>query len=634
MMTDGMVEPRDHPTNQGTGDDDTRDQVRFLTCGSVDDGKSTLPGRLLYETGTVYDDQVDAARAESKAYGTQGEAVDLALLVDGLQAEREQGITIDVAYRYFSTPRRRFIAADTPGHEHYTRNMATGASNSEVAVILIDARKGVLTQTRRHSYIVSLFGLRHVILAVNKMDLVGYDAETFAAIETEYRDFARTIGLNSVHCVPVSALTGANVFAPSTEMDWYRGPTLMHLLETIEVAEDATTRPFRFPVQWVNRPHQDFRGFAGTIVSGTVSLAESLIAVPSGRQSRVRRILGPSGDLETARAGQAVSLVLEDEIDVSRGDILAPVDAPVSVTDQFAAHMIWMDDKPMLPERTYGIRFATQSAVAQVTDLTHRVDVNTLEKEAAKTLAMNEVGYCKIAVDRDFAFDSFKDNPGTGAFILIDRMSHATVGAGVIDFSLRRADNLSWHDMKIDKAVRAADNGQKPTMLWFTGLSGAGKSTIADRLEQKLHERGRRTYLLDGDNVRLGLNKDLGFTDQDRVENIRRVAEVAKLMLDAGLITLVSFISPFRAERDMARALVEDDEFFEIFVDTPLEVCEARDPKGLYKKARAGTLKNFTGIDSDYEEPENPEIRLEGGAQSVEAMVDRIIDHLERAGRI
>lgn len=634
MMTDGAVEPRDRPPNQETWGDDTKDQVRFLTCGSVDDGKSTLLGRLLYETGTVYDDQVDAARAESKAYGTQGEAVDLALLVDGLQAEREQGITIDVAYRYFSTPRRRFIAADTPGHEHYTRNMATGASNSEVAVILIDARKGVLTQTRRHSYIVSLFGLRHAILAVNKMDLVGYDAETFSAIEAEYREFARTIGLDHVHCVPVSALTGANVFAPSAEMDWYRGPTLMHLLETIEVAEDAAARPFRFPVQWVNRPHPDFRGFSGTVVSGTVSLAEALVAAPSGRKSRVRRILGPSGDLETARAGQAVSLVLEDEIDVSRGDILAPVAAPAAVTDQFAAHMIWMDDKPMLPERTYGIRFATLSAVAQITDLTHRVDVNTLEKEAAKTLAINEVGYCKIAVDRDFAFDSFKDNPGTGAFILIDRMSHATVGAGVIDFALRRADNLSWHDMKIDKAVRAADNGQKPAILWFTGLSGAGKSTIADRLEQKLHERGRRTYLLDGDNVRLGLNKDLGFTDQDRVENIRRVAEVARLMLDAGLITLVSFISPFRAEREMARALVEDDEFFEIFVDTPLEVCEARDPKGLYKKARAGTLKNFTGIDSDYEKPENPEIHLDGGTQTVEAMVDRIIGHLERTGRI
>ena len=613
---------------------ESKDQLRFLTCGSVDDGKSTLLGRLLYESKTVFEDQLSAARTESRAYGTTGDAIDLALLVDGLQAEREQGITIDVAYRYFSTDKRKFIAADTPGHEQYTRNMATGASSAELAVILVDARKGLLTQTRRHSYIVSLFGIRHVVLAVNKMDLVGFDRKIFDDIAARYRAFAAEIGLSDIHCVPLSALTGENVCSSRGAASWYSGPTLMHLLETIELDRDEAGAAFRLPVQWVNRPNADFRGFSGAIASGSIETGAPVLASPSGQLSRVARILGPSGDLQRAITGQAVTLVLDDEIDVSRGDILSAAEPGPVVADQFAAHLIWMSGDAMLPERTYSIRFATATATAQVTDLAHRIDVNSLEKTAAKTLAMNEVGYCKFALDRAIAFDAYADNRRTGAFVLIDRLTNATVGAGMIDFALRRASNIGWHAMKVGKAARAERNVQKPTILWFTGLSGAGKSTVADRLEQRLHAMGRSTYLLDGDNVRHGLNKDLGFTDRDRVENIRRVGEVAKLMLDAGLITLVSFISPFRSERAMARDLVEADEFVEIFVDTPLEICEARDPKGLYKKARAGQLKNFTGIDSDYEPPENPEIHLKSGEETVDAMVERIIERLARDGRI
>lgn len=611
-----------------------KDQLRFLTCGSVDDGKSTLLGRLLYESKSVFEDQLSAVRTESRAYGTQGEAVDLALLVDGLQAEREQGITIDVAYRYFSTDKRKFIAADTPGHEQYTRNMATGASNADLAIILVDARKGVLTQTRRHSYIAALFGIRHVVLAVNKMDLVAFDQARFDEIAVDYRAFAGEIGLADIHTIPLSALTGDNVFSAGGAMPWYSGPSLMQLLETIHIDRDDSASAFRFPVQWVNRPDPEFRGFSGTVAAGAIATGTEVLISPSDRRSRIRTILGPSGEIETAKAGQAVTLVLADEIDVSRGDMISAAGADPIVADQFAAHLLWMDSDAMLPERTYAIRFATAEATVQVTDLAHRVDVNTLDKAAAKTLAMNEVGYCKFALDRAVAFDAYADDRRTGAFVLIDRMSNATVGAGVIDFALRRASNIAWHDMKVDKALRADKNGQKPTILWFTGLSGAGKSTIADRLEQKLHAMGRRTYLLDGDNVRHGLNKDLGFTDHDRVENIRRVGEVARLMLDAGLITLVSFISPFRSERRMARDLVEDGEFYEIFVDTPLEICEARDPKGLYKKARAGTLKNFTGIDSDYEAPKNPEIRLMSGEKNVDAMVEQILDQLVRDRRI
>ncbi len=613
---------------------DKKDQLRFLTCGSVDDGKSTLLGRLLHDSKTVFEDQLSAAEAESRKFGTQGEKVDLALLVDGLQAEREQGITIDVAYRYFETPRRKFIAADTPGHEQYTRNMATGASTAELAVILVDARKGVLTQTKRHSYIVSLLGIRHVVLAVNKMDLVDYDQAAFDAIAAEYRVFTEALGITDIRSVPLSALTGENVFAAQGAMPWYDGPPLMEILETIEIDRDDLAKDFRLPVQRVNRPDSDFRGFSGTVASGSLACGETVTASLSGKTSTVARILGPSGELERATAGQAVTLVLADEIDISRGDLIAAGETRPEVADQFAAHVIWMDGEAMLPERPYVARFATATAIAQVTDLTHRVDVNTLDHLAAKTLELNEVGYCKIALDRPVPFDAYADNRETGAFVLIDKFTNATVAAGVIDFALRRASNIAWHDMKVDKVARARANEQKPCVLWFTGLSGAGKSTVADRLEQKLHASGKRTYLLDGDNVRHGLNKDLGFTDQDRVENIRRVAEVARLTVDAGLIVLVSFISPFRSERQMARALMEEDEFVEIFVDTPLEVCEQRDPKGLYKKARAGQLKNFTGIDSEYETPLNAELTLKSGEADVDALVDQVIDYLKDSGRI
>ena len=608
--------------------------LRFLTCGSVDDGKSTLLGRLLYDSKTVFEDQLSAAHQESRKFGTQGDEVDLALLVDGLQAEREQGITIDVAYRYFATEKRKFIAADTPGHEQYTRNMATGASSADLAVILVDARKGVLTQTRRHSYIVGLLGIRHVILAVNKMDLVGYDQAAFDAIVKEYMAFASEVGLREVHCVPLSALTGDNVFAATGGMPWYQGPPLIELLETIEVEREDDKKPFRMPVQWVNRPNSDFRGFSGTVASGQIRRGDRVSACPSGKQSQVTRILGPSGDLETATARQAVTLVLADEIDISRGDVIAAAGSEPAHADQFAAHVIWMHGEPMLPERPYLIRFASLTATAQITDLAHRVDVNTLEQMAAKTLELNEVGYCKLALDREIAFDPYSDNRQTGAFVLIDKLSNTTVGAGVIDFALRRASNISWHAMKVDKTARASLNEQAPCVLWFTGLSGAGKSTIADRLEQRLHALGRRTYLLDGDNVRHGLNKDLGFTDQDRVENIRRVGEVARLMVDAGLIVLVSFISPFRSERRMVRNLMNEGEFLEIFVDTPLEICETRDPKGLYKKARAGVLKNFTGIDSEYERPLLADITLQTVDHSVDTLVDQVIDKLRAEGRV
>jgi len=610
-------------------DQDRKDQLRFITCGSVDDGKSTLLGRLLHDSKTVFEDQLAATEGESAKYGTQGATVDLALLVDGLQAEREQGITIDVAYRYFETDKRKFIAADTPGHEQYTRNMATGASNADLAIILVDARKGVLTQTRRHSYIVSLFGIRQVVLAVNKLDLMGYEREVFDAIVADYLDFAKELGVTDVQCVPMSALQGDNVFAQSSNMPWYDGPTLMELLETVEVRRDSQATDFRLPVQRVSRPSSNFRGFSGLIASGSIAVGDPVVAALSGQPAKVTSILGPSGELAVAQAGQSVTLVLDREIDVSRGDVLSLAEHEPVIADQCAAHLLWMSAEAMLPERSYTIRLGAATATARVTDLVHRIDVNTLEHLAAKTLELNDVGYCKIALDRALAFDPFAEVAQTGCFVLIDSFTNATVGAGVIDFPLRRASNIAWHDMKVDKTARARANGQKPCVLWFTGFSGAGKSTIADRLEQRLHALGGRTYLLDGDNVRHGLNKDLGFTDQDRVENIRRVAEVAKLMVDAGLLTLVSFISPFRSERSMARSLMEEGEFVEIFVDTPLEICEARDPKGLYKKARAGELRNFTGIDSDYEAPEAAEIVLKSGEHDVEALVQQIIDYLE-----
>ena len=613
-------------------DQDAKDQLRFIICGSVDDGKSTLLGRLLYDSRNLFDDQFSAAESESRVYGTQGDSVDLALLLDGLQAEREQGITIDVAYRYFETPKRKFIAIDAPGHEQYTRNMATGASNADVALILVDARNGVVTQTRRHSHIIALMGIRRVILAVNKMDLVDYDKRVYSDIAREYQAAARDLGTEEISAVPVSALTGENVFSPRGNTPWYDGTTLMELLENVEARRDKLTAAFRMPVQWVNRPNPDFRGYSGTVASGRVERGMGVVASPSGRHSTVQRILGPSGDLEMAIPGQSITIVLEDEIDISRGEMIAGTDSPPEIADHFAVHLIWTDSQPMLPERSYSARFASAAGIAQITDLTHRIDVNTRNRLAAKTLELNEIGYCKITLDHAIPFDPYSANRQTGSFVLIDRFTNATVGAGVIDFALRRASNITWQEMKVDKATRARATAQKPCILWMTGLSGAGKSTIADRLEQKLQALGRFTYLLDGDNVRHGLNKDLGFTEEDRVENIRRVAEVARLMVDAGLIVIVSFISPFRSERQMARSMVEEGEFFEIHVDTPLEVCEERDPKGLYAKARKGILVNFTGIDSPYEPPERPDLRIDTTRVTANEAADDVIGFLESTG--
>nr|NIS40494.1 sulfate adenylyltransferase subunit CysN [Desulfuromonadales bacterium] len=608
---------------------ENKELLRFITCGSVDDGKSTLIGRLLYDSKLIFEDQLAAVGADSKTFGTQGDQIDLALLVDGLQAEREQGITIDVAYRYFSTDQRKFIVADTPGHEQYTRNMVTGASTAELAVILVDARKGVLTQTRRHSYIVALLGIRHVVLAVNKIDLLNYDQAAYEAITADYRSFAEQIGLGGdIRCIPLSALKGDNVFTTSDNTPWYDGPTLMEVLETVDVTQDQTTSPFRMPVQWVNRPNADFRGYSGTISSGSISPGDAVVVCPAATKSRLARIVSAEGEQERAIAGQAVTLVLEDEIDASRGDVIAKAEAPPTIADQFAAHLVWMSSEPMLPERQYLMKIGTRTLTAQVTSLRYKVNVNTLEHTAAETLELNEVAICNFALDREIAFDPYADDRETGSFILIDRFTNATVGAGMIDFPLRRASNIHWQAIDIDKASRAKLKGQRPCVLWFTGLSGAGKSTAANHIEQKLQAEGRHTYLLDGDNVRHGLNKDLGFTDADRVENIRRVAEVAKLMVDAGLIVLVSFISPFRSERRMARDLLEEGEFVEVFMDTPLEVCEERDPKGLYKRARAGEIKNFTGIDSLYETPENPEVTLKSHQHGVEDLADQVIDFL------
>jgi len=608
--------------------------LRFITCGSVDDGKSTLIGRLLYDSKMIFEDQLAALEADSKKVGTQGGDLDFALLVDGLAAEREQGITIDVAYRFFSTDKRKFIVADTPGHEQYTRNMVTGGSTADLAVILIDARKGVLTQTRRHSYLVSLLGIRKVVLAINKMDLVDYSHEIYDAIVAEYRDFARQIELLDIVPIPVSGLKGDNITAPSSHTPWYHGPTLMGYLETVEIEDRLQHQPFRLPVQWVNRPNLDFRGFAGTIVSGTVSQGEKIRVVPSGRESRVARIVTMDGDLDRAVAGQSVTLTLEDEIDVSRGDVLACTSAPPHVADQFETTIIWMADEPMLPGRPYWMKIGTKQVSATITEPKYKVNVNTLEHLAAKKLGLNEIGVCNVALDHPIAFDPYAENRDTGGFILIDRLSNATVGAGLIHFALRRSQNIHWQALDIHKGSRAALKGQKPCVLWFTGLSGAGKSTIANLVEKQLHALGRHTYLLDGDNVRHGLNRDLGFTDTDRVENIRRVAEVAKLMTDAGLIVMVSFISPFRAERRMARALFEFGEFFEVHVDTPLAVAEARDVKGLYAKARRGELKNFTGIDSPYEPPEKPEIYIDTTRKSSEESATAIVDELRKAGML
>ena len=612
---------------------DAKDLLRFITCGSVDDGKSTLIGRLLYESKMLFDDQLSAIEADSRKWGTQGEAIDFALLVDGLAAEREQGITIDVAYRFFSTERRKYIVADTPGHEQYTRNMVTGASTADVAVILIDARKGVLTQTRRHTYLVQLLGIRKLLLAVNKMDLVGYAQSTFDKIVADYQDFAGRLGLEDIAAVPVSALQGDNMIAPSPRMSWYRGPTLMGYLETVEV--DATHRergPLRFPVQWVNRPNQDFRGFAGTLAGGIVRAGERVRVLPSGRESTVARIVTAEGDRLLAVAGESVTLTLADEVDVSRGDLICATAEPAETADQFETTLVWMHDEPMLPGRSYLLKATSRTTGAVFAAPKHRVNVNTLEELAAKQLELNEIGVCNVALDRPIAFDPYTVNRETGGFIVIDRLTNETVGAGMIHFALRRASNIHRQAVSVDKAARAALKQQRPVVVWFTGLSGSGKSTIANALEKKLLALGRHSYLLDGDNVRHGLNRDLGFTAADRVENIRRIGEVARLMVDAGLIVLTAFISPYRAERQMARALFAEGEFIEVYVDTPLDVAERRDVKGLYRKARRGELKNFTGIDAPYEAPTAPELRLDTVGYTAEEAAEHVLALLRERG--
>jgi bifunctional enzyme CysN/CysC len=609
-----------------------KDLLRFITCGSVDDGKSTLIGRLLYESKMIFEDQLAALATDSKNVGTRGGDLDFALLVDGLSAEREQGITIDVAYRFFSTEKRKFIVADTPGHEQYTRNMITGASTADLAVILIDARKGVLTQTRRHSYLASLLGIHRVVLAVNKMDLVDYSQDIFDRIQRDYTEFAGRIGLTDVTCIPISAVHGHNVLEHGDVMPWYRGATLLAHLESVKIGDELASKPFRMPVQWVNRPHLDFRGFAGVVVSGGIQLGEAVRVLPSGQQSQVARILVGDKDAEEATTGQSVTLTLADEVDVSRGNVLAAASAPPQVADQFEATIVWMHDQPMLQGRSYLMKIGTTTVTATVAPLKYRINVNTLEHAAARKLELNDIGVCGIELTQPIVFERYADNRDLGGFILIDRISNATVGAGLLHFALRRSENVHWQALDVNKGARAGLNGQKPCVIWLTGLSGAGKSTIANLVEKRLHALGKHTYLLDGDNVRHGLNKDLGFTDADRVENIRRVAEVARLMVDAGLIVLVSFISPFRSERRMARDLLGKGEFIEVFVDVPLPVAEARDPKGLYKKARRGELKNFTGVDSPYEAPEHAEIRLETGAVSAENSAMVVLDYLRGAG--
>jgi bifunctional enzyme CysN/CysC len=607
---------------------ETKGLLRFITCGSVDDGKSTLIGRLLHDTKLLFDDQLAALERDSRRHGTQNGEIDFALLVDGLAAEREQGITIDVAYRFFSTERRKFIVADCPGHEQYTRNMATGASTADLAIVLVDARKGLLTQTRRHSYIVSLLGIRHVLLAVNKMDLVDFDPVVFDEIVAGYRELAEQLGIEQVMAIPLSALQGDNMILRSERTPWYAGPALLEHLETVDVGARQQGAGFRLPVQWVCRPDQNFRGFAGTIAAGSVKPGDDVVALPSGRRSKIARIVTFDGDLDVAHEGQAVTLTLADEVDISRGDVIADIAHPPQIADQFAAHVLWMSDTPLLPGRRYWLKVGARTVNATVTEIKHKVDINTQEPLAAKHLDLNEVGYCNLFLDQDIPFESYRDDRTLGAFILIDRQSNATVAAGTIEFALRRAGNIHWQHLDVNRNARAAIKHQKARCLWFTGLSGSGKSTIANLVEKRLHALGHHTYILDGDNVRHGLNKDLGFTAEDRVENIRRVAEVAKLMTDAGLIVLVSFISPFRAERRMARDLFPAGEFLEVFVDTPIELCEQRDVKGLYRKARAGELKHFTGIDSPYEAPETPEFHLHTESEPAEVLAQRIVERL------
>jgi bifunctional enzyme CysN/CysC len=602
-----------------------KDQLRFITCGSVDDGKSTLIGRLLYDTQRLTIDQLAALERDSERHGTQGAALDFALLVDGLEAEREQGITIDVAYRFFATDARMFIVADCPGHEQYTRNMATGASTADLAVVLIDARKGVLTQSRRHSYIVSLLGVRQVILAVNKMDLVGFDEAVFANIVSEYRALAARFGIEQVVPIPLSALNGDNVLNASSNTPWYSGPSLLSALENAPLPAPAADIGLRLPVQWVNRPHQDFRGFCGTVVAGSVQAGDVVRVVRTGVNAKVASVLDGRSEVASAGVGEAITLTLDAEIDISRGDVIAAASQPTQASDQLAVHVLWMSEAPLLAGRPYLLRCGTATVAAQVTDIKHRVDVDSQELLAAKRLMLNEVGVCNLSLATELSFEPYARCRALGGFILIDRFSGDTVGAGTIDFALRRASNIHWQATEVNKTTRAQLKGQRPRCLWFTGLSGAGKSTIAARVEAKLTASGHHTYLLDGDNVRHGLNRDLGFTDADRVENIRRIAEVAKLMVDAGLIVLVSFISPFRSERDMARALFGQDEFIEIHVDTPLAVAEQRDVKGLYAKARAGQIKNFTGIDSAYEAPLAAELTLNTTEMGVDELAEAVI---------
>jgi bifunctional enzyme CysN/CysC len=610
----------------------TKDLLRFITCGSVDDGKSTLIGRMLYDAKALLDDQLTALDADSRRFGTQGDALDFALLVDGLSAEREQGITIDVAYRFFATEKRKFIVADTPGHEQYTRNMVTGASTADLAVILIDARKGVLTQTRRHSYLVSLIGIKRVVLAVNKLDLVGYSREVFDLIDRDYREFAEKLGFDEIVSIPLSALRGDNMSAPSAATPWYGGPSLIDYLERVDVAPSSASPSLRMPVQWVNRPNQEFRGFSGRILGGRVKPGDAVRVLPSGRTSSVARIVTFDGDRDEAVEGESVTLTLADEIDASRGDVIASAGDPPAVADQFEASIVWMSEDAMLPGRPYLVKLGATTLGASLGQPKYVVDVNTLEHLAARTLHLNEIGVCNLTLDRAVAFDAYADNRDMGSFIVVDRFTNATVGAGMLHFALRRSQNIHWQATEVDKDARARQNGHRPCVLWMTGLSGSGKSTIANVVERELHALGVRTYLLDGDNVRHGLNKDLGFTAADRVENIRRTGEVARLMVDAGLIVITAFISPFRSERQLARSMVGDGEFIEIFVDTPLGVVERRDPKGLYRKARRGELKNFTGIDSPYEVPENAEIHIRTEESTPEEAAARIVDVLRERG--
>jgi bifunctional enzyme CysN/CysC len=611
--------------NQQTG----KSLLRFLTCGSVDDGKSTLIGRLLYDSQLVLDDQLASLKKESRNRSVGEEGIDFSLLVDGLTAEREQGITIDVAYRFFSTDKRKFIVADTPGHEQYTRNMATGASNADLALVLIDARKGVLTQTRRHSFILSLIGVKHVVLVVNKIDLVGYDQAVFDKIVAEYRAFAEPLGFKTLEAIPVSALLGDNMLAASAHTPWYAGSALVPYLETIDVSEDRSGQRFRFPVQWVNRPNLDFRGFSGTVASGAITVGDEVLIASSRKPAVISRIVTMDGDLRSAAAGQAVTLVLDREVDLSRGDVLARPGETPEFSNQFQSRLIWMSDEPAFPGRSYLLKIGSQLVPATITDLKFRTNVNTLEQTAATKIDLNEVATVTIATDKPIAFDAYRANALTGGFILIDRLSNATLAAGTIEFGLRRAQNLTYQAFDVNRDVRARMKGQTPQIVWFTGLSGSGKSSIANLLEKRLTAEGRHAYILDGDNVRHGLNKDLGFTEAARVENIRRVAEVAKLMADAGLIVLVSFISPFEKERRLAREIAGDIVFTEVYVNTPLEVCEARDPKGLYKRARAGEIKNFTGIDSPFEPPTSAELVLHGAEQEPTVLADELHDWLK-----